>query len=336
MLSIVIPTNKLDDKFACCLQAIVNAKKTNKIEFIVVLDGVANSSDFFKSFDLSELRILELENNKGPAFARNHGANKAKGELLLFIDADVVIQADSIIKIEKWFSQSDSSDALIGLYDDMPSDQSLISKFRNLLHHYTHLHASTKATTFWAGFGAIRKDVFSSLGGFESTYKKPSVEDIEFGYRLIKEGHEITLNKEIRVKHLKTWTLSNMLYTDIFCRAAPWSQLLLRYKNIKQNDLNIKPTEKLTATLLALLLVSLLLSVKIPVLWVSSACLITIIFILQTRFYTFLFEHFSLFQFPMAIMLHWLYYFSAMAGLMVGLITNKPKRSVKPARQSKP
>lgn len=330
MISIVIPSNRLDEKFERCLFAIENAVIPENTELIIVLDGIAKSPNFFNKYNSVESRVIELDDNKGPAFARNLGAQNANGDVLLFIDADVVIQEDSIERVEEWFRALDSGDALIGMYDDQPSDQSLVSKFRNLLHHYTHLHASPIAATFWSGFGAIRKQTFLSLEGFDCAYKQPSVEDIELGYRLINAGRSISLNKSIRVKHLKSWTLFNMIHTDIFRRAVPWSKLLFKYKNVKQNDLNIKPTEKVSALLLVLAFVSLIMGVLMPAIWFLLPVLGVSMLVLQARFYIFLSHHFSLFELPLVIFLHWLYYLSAVFGFAYAVINN----SVVPFSQS--
>ena len=323
MISIIIPSNRLDEKFERCLLAIENAVMPDNTELIIVLDGIATSPEFFEKFNSVESNIIELVDNKGPAFARNKGAQYAKGDVLLFIDADIAIQKDSIYQVWQWFSKVDSGDALIGMYDDQPSDTSLVSKFRNLLHHYTHLHASPLATTFWSGFGAMRKKSFLLLGGFEGAYKKPSVEDIELGYRLVKAGGNITLDKALRVKHLKSWTLLNMIHTDIFLRAAPWSKLLFRFKSVKKNDLNVKSTEKVSALLLVLALFSLISGALMPPVWILFSVLTVSLFVLQARFYVFLSQHFSLFELPLVIFLHWLYYLSAVSGFAYATIDNR-------------
>ena len=67
-------------------------------------------------------------------------------------------------------------------------------------------NSNADANTFWAGCGAIRRSVFKDVGGFdEKKYKKPSIEDIDLGYRLSQKGYKIFLDKDIQVKHLKSW-----------------------------------------------------------------------------------------------------------------------------------
>jgi len=118
--------------------------------------------------------------------------------------------------------------AVFGSYDDQPPVSGRVSRYKNLLHHYVHQHGAREAETFWAGCGAIRREVFASLGGFSENYRRPSIEDIELGARLCEAGHPIRLDPEILCTHRKRWTLASLLRTDIFGRAVPWTRLILR------------------------------------------------------------------------------------------------------------
>ena len=109
----------------------------------------------------------------------------------------------------------------------IPAPSGIVSDFRNLLHHHVHQEGAGAATTFWAGLGAIRRDVFLALGGFdEERFPKPSVEDIELGMRLHAQGGRIVLDPAIQGKHLKDWTLASMTKTDLLRRGVPWLRLV--------------------------------------------------------------------------------------------------------------
>ena len=62
-----------------------------------------------------------------------------------------------------------------------------------------------KASTFWGACGAIRRDVFIQMSGFDERYWTPWGEHIELGSRLVQHGYTIRLHKELQVKHLKRW-----------------------------------------------------------------------------------------------------------------------------------
>ena len=85
-------------------------------------------------------------------------------------------------------------------------------------------------------------------------YPRPSIEDIELGVRLGAAGHRILVNKDIQVKHLKRWTLLNLLKTDIFDRGIPWTLLILQQRSLP-NDLNLNRSQRWSTMLLVILLV---------------------------------------------------------------------------------
>ena len=52
---------------------------------------------------------------------------------------------------------------------------------QNLAHRFVHQHADRDGFTFWGACGAIRRDIFHAVGGFDARYHEASVEDIELG-----------------------------------------------------------------------------------------------------------------------------------------------------------
>ena len=114
-----------------------------------------------------------------------------------------------------------------------------------------HQTSSPDASTFWPGLGAIRRKLFLSIGGFDcEQFNVPSIEDIELGVRLKQAGHRILLDRTIQAKHLKKWTATSLLRTEIFCRAVPWSKLILTRQGLI-NDMNLKSGDRLSAVLVA-------------------------------------------------------------------------------------
>jgi glycosyltransferase involved in cell wall biosynthesis len=255
LLSVIIPVHNGAATLARCLEAIAGARDANH-ECIVVDDSSTDDSAVIaRSFPV---RLLELSDGPlGPAYARNRGAEIACGDILFFVDADVLIAPDTLTKVVDSFFVDQGYDAVFGSYDDMPEAMNFLSQFKNLSHHFVHQNANEKAVTFWSGCGAIRRDLFLSTGGFdEARYPRPSIEDIELGSRLIRAGYNIRLDKSIQVKHLKHWTLRGMVESDIFDRGIPWTRLLLERRDVP-NDLNLQHSQRLSALFICILLLHL-------------------------------------------------------------------------------
>jgi GT2 family glycosyltransferase len=166
-------------------------------------------------------------------------AARAGADVLAFVDSDVVVRPDAFARIRRAFAADPELCAVFGSYDDAPEAPGAVSGFRNLLHHHVHQSCPGSARTFWAGLGAVQRDAFLAVGGFdEHRYPDPSIEDIELGMRLADAGGRIDLDPELQGKHLKAWTLAEAARTDFARRGVPWARLLWERRRIP-NDLNL-------------------------------------------------------------------------------------------------
>ncbi len=287
MLSIIIPVHNGCAYLRKTIDAVLSSDYRD-YEILVVDDASTDeSADIVRA---RGVEVIPIATKLGPAAARNQGARHARGDILLFVDADVLVQPNTLTKVVKILNDNPDVAAVFGSYDDSPSELNFISQFKNLSHHFVHQHSSRAAATFWAGCGAIRRRVFETTGGFdESKYSRPSIEDIELGNRLCRKGFRIVLEKDLQVKHLKRWTLSSMVKSDIFSRAWPWSRLILE-ANVIPNDLNLRTHDRLSAILVWLCLVSIVLSFFFPVLIVGAALGLIVVAFLNRQFYQFLIQ----------------------------------------------
>ena len=85
-----------------------------------------------------------------------------------------------------------------------------------------------------------------SSGGFSEGFRRPSIEDIEVGWRVGAAGYRVWLSPDIHVQHLKAWTLRSMLVTDIRDRAVPWSKLIA-WRSAVTNQLNLTTHARVSA-----------------------------------------------------------------------------------------
>jgi len=181
-----------------------------------------------RSTEPHEVAVVSAPAGAGPAAARNLGVARSGGEIIVFVDSDIEVHPDALRRLREALESDPRLAAVFGAYDDRPAAPALVSRFRNLLHHHVHVSSPGPATTFWAGLGAIRRDVFETAGGFdERRFPRSSIEDVELGMRLRAAGERIELEPAVRGTHLKHWTLRSMLRTDFGARGVPWVALAL-------------------------------------------------------------------------------------------------------------
>lgn len=251
-LSVVMPVYNGGEALGMALRGIRRSLHPPH-EVIVVDDGSTDGASE-KFAHLADNVLNSLGTNRGPAAARNRGVAAATGDIIVFIDADVIPRPDAIGRIAQLFADDESVAAMFGSYDNTPWAPGLVSRYRNLLHHVTHQRAGTQGQTFWSGLGAIRRTVFDDVHGFDESFAW--IEDIDLGMRLHARGHGIRICREIQGTHLKRWTLYSMMRTDIFGRAVPWTKLLVT-RGSELDHLNIDRRSQFSAVAAWGMLVSL-------------------------------------------------------------------------------
>ncbi|MGD9023036.1 MAG: glycosyltransferase family A protein [Deltaproteobacteria bacterium] len=304
-VSVIIPVHFGGSMFKKCLSSVA-AAEPSPYETIVVADGDTDAS-WRVAEDLG-MRVVKIPEAGGPAKARNLGAREAKGDVLFFVDADVIIPKNAFGQVKGVFNADPAVVAVFGSYDDEPAQSNFLSQYKNLLHHYVHQTASEEASTFWAACGAIRREVFSAMGGFDEAYRHPSIEDIELGYRLKKAGHRIRLLKALQVKHLKRWNVFSLLKADFFYRALPWTHLILEEKGFI-DDLNVKVSSRVSVTFVCLLLLALLGTAFVPGFLLPAFILALVLLGLNWDLYLFLRNKRGVGFALKTIPWHWFYFF---------------------------
>jgi glycosyltransferase involved in cell wall biosynthesis len=313
-------------------------------DFEVVVVDDCSTDDTLQIAESYGARCLRTPFTMGPGGARNLAANDARGEILIFVDADVVVPADALRLIEQEFKQDPELAAVFGSYDSTPAWGDFLSQYKNLMHHYVHQKSAERASTFWAGCGGIRKSVFLEFEGFNAKkYSKPSIEDIELGLRMSTAGRKIHLNAQIQVKHLKRWTFRGLLRADILYRAIPWTNLILETRSLPR-DLNLTFASRLSALLVGLFVGCILLlpaSILGLVPRVSTTALLAILIglaillvILNWDAYAF-FKRNRGWRFAAgAVLAHWFYYFYSGVVFAVCATIHLVRRPFVPARKT--
>ncbi|MGA7408989.1 MAG: glycosyltransferase family 2 protein [Bryobacteraceae bacterium] len=316
-VSVVIPVFNDFENLRHCLDALRHSS-VQDFELIVVDDGSVDDSARIATE--AGAVVLRSERQMGPAAARNLGARSATAPLLFFLDADVCVHRDTLgHAVNELIAQPEVA-AVIGSYDDSPSEERFISQYKNLFHRFVHQTARREAGTFWTGCGAIRRDVFMVMGGFDTSFKRPSIEDIELGVRMVRAGYKIVLCPEMQVQHRKRWTLLGLIRTDLVDRAIPWTKLILKSQRMP-DDLNLKQSQRVSAGLTCALipvLVSAAVLRSLGAVAIAVGMLLAVM-ALNRDLYRFFAGERGLWFAIRAIPMHLLYYLYSVLGFVIGL-----------------
>jgi len=179
---------------------------------IYVKNQISNIKDTYKKSKIN-LKIFENPTNLGFSSTVNRGVEKAKGEIVVLLNTDVVPEKDFLKPLIDHFY--DKSVFAVGCMDediDLPAGKAGngktvlrgrgIGKWKKgfLIHSRGEID---KTNTLWVsgGSGAFRKSIWDKLGGFNELYSPFYWEDIDLSYRALKSGYKILFEKKSVVYH---------------------------------------------------------------------------------------------------------------------------------------
>ena len=307
-LSVIVPARDAAWCIEACLAGLARAGFA--AGDIVVVDDASTDATAALAQTFGAVVVTNTIGS-GAAAARNRGAGVTRGDILFFVDADVVVHADVRSRLLAFFTAHPDVDALFGAYDNDPACPAPASKYRNLLHHYVHGKGPRRPGSFWTGCGAVRWTTFDRLQGFDD--KQRMMEDVEFGIRLTKSGGVVALDPALCGQHLKSWTIRSIARTDLFDRAIPWSRLMLFGGGLSA-ELNLGGAHRLSAMLTALIWLGLLSAPFAPLALVLAVVCCAGFVILNREFLLLVRRCAGPKAAFAAIPLHMLHYTSALAG----------------------
>jgi hypothetical protein len=253
-LSVIVPAHNGAGVLPRALESLIGSDLPRECWELIVVDDASTDDTSLIAARYADTVVRLPGKPHGPAYARNRGCEVARGDAVVFVDADVCVHRDTLRRFAHVFHSEPDVAAVFGSYDLEPEGRGIVSQYRNLLHHYVHHRNAGDAETFWAGCGAVRADVFRAVGMYDEWhYSRPQVEDIELGNRIRAHGHRIVLRPEIQGTHLKRWTLRQVVLTDLNDRGVPWTRLLIMQgQAVKSRALNLRPIEKVKTVLVGL------------------------------------------------------------------------------------
>ncbi|HXS99678.1 MAG TPA: glycosyltransferase family 2 protein [Elusimicrobiota bacterium] len=206
--SVVIPVHNAARDAAALIDG-VRATGLRGYEIIVVDDG---SSDGTSAACAAKegVRVVTLAANGGPARARNVGAAAARGEVLIFLDADVVLPrgSDVLRGMVEVLDADPSVDFVVTISDARPVAPSAVAYNYSVYHAYYmerllggREEVRGRLMFFTTRLGAIRREKFRRAGGFYESLRTVMNEDGEFGTRCWHLGYRGCCRADLAHSH---------------------------------------------------------------------------------------------------------------------------------------
>jgi GT2 family glycosyltransferase len=224
-ISVIIPNRNGGRTIGKCLEALF-ASDYDDFEVIVVDDG--SDDDSAAVIGRYPCRLVTLGSHCGASKARNTGAGVAGGELLFFIDADCVVEKDTLCLVNR-AARGKQQMVCGGTYTKKAYDDTFFSTFQSAFIHYFETKSS-EPDYIASHAMVIDRRTFEQSDGFPEDFL-PIIEDVEFSHRLKKTGIKLAMEPTILVSHIFDFTLIGSL-RNAFRKSRYWTVYSLKNRDL--------------------------------------------------------------------------------------------------------
>jgi len=206
-VSLIIPNRNGSATIGLCLAAAVRSV-TDRDEIIVVDDCSTDGSiEIIRKYPC---RLIQLDRHSGAARARNVGAHHSRGDILLFTDADCLVQEDSLSLARTALVASGPNVMVGGTYTAEPQDTDFYGRFQSVFINHAETRRPHDPDYIASHAMALWRSTFLQSGGFPEGFL-PIIEDVEFSHRLRRGGAHLIMDPAIQVRHIFAFSLSRSL-----------------------------------------------------------------------------------------------------------------------------
>lgn len=265
--SIIIPTYNREKILKATL---ISLSKQNypksKYEIIVVDDGNDETDSMIKKLGIANLIYFKIRNMgyRCISRARNFGIKKANGKIIIFLDSDIVVTPDFVLEHVKSHARNKNlvvigyvsaletkekhcKEDIIKLVEENYSKITtipIIHSYRDLIYEEcsNNLNNLEKPwETFLTSNVSVSRQHIIDVGMFDGNFKGWGLEDIELGYRLVKWGLKLKLNRKALGYHIGTDNISSPYLNP---STKKWKEYIknMKYFLKKHNNIEVKRT----------------------------------------------------------------------------------------------
>lgn len=225
-LSVIVPVYNGQNTLEDCLVGL-RQSDFRDYELIVVDDGSRDRTPAIAAKYAD--KVLSLGGNFGLSFSRKQGAAAASAEVIVYIDADIIVFPDTLKKIYGYFLANPQNHALTGKLSREHPNKDFASQYKNIYMHHVFSGLSGNVLFLYGSIFALRRECLPLLC-FGKNFEG---EDLSLGQQLISQGMKIGFSKDIEVIHLKKYNLVSLFSND-FRIPFSWAGIFLRSRGWEQ------------------------------------------------------------------------------------------------------
>ncbi|MEW6711027.1 MAG: glycosyltransferase [Candidatus Riflebacteria bacterium] len=200
--SVVVPVLNSSNSLKNLLEHLKLQSFSEKFEVIVVDDGSSeNLEPVVKPFQAClELKFIREPENRGQAAARNKGIQEARGEIVVFTDADCSPQSGWLSAMIEPFADPEVS-GVKGVYLTEQSDWWAQLAQIEFEERYELLESFSDIDFIDTYSGAYRRELLLKVNGFNESAFSTNNEDVDLSFRVKKLGGRFVFTRKAMVRH---------------------------------------------------------------------------------------------------------------------------------------
>jgi glycosyltransferase involved in cell wall biosynthesis len=211
LLSLVVSVRDSGSTLREVLAAIRASELPRDLYEVIVVDDASVDDSVAIAARYADTVVKLSGRGSGPAYARNRGVELARGDVVAFVDGDVVVRPDTLPRMLATLVERSDLDAVSASHDENSGAPNFVSQYWNLLLRFGEHRHSGRCAQFAPGCGAVRRRAFLSAGMYDEwRFGTACLESVELGERLLGGGHGVLLSSDLKVTHLKRWDLPSV------------------------------------------------------------------------------------------------------------------------------
>ncbi len=227
--SVIIPARNAEKTLAACLEAVVHSMPQPDEVIVVDDDSSDATAAIARQYGCEVVPVKIAGGGMKPRF---EGARRARHDLLVFVDSDVVVRASTFQRLLTLFQDPELS-AVTGLLSRESRTPGFFTRFKNEYMNYIFRARAGRTDFIFGSIFALRREAMIYFEPVREPFTFTEVADSELGMRIAGEGRKLILDPELEVEHLKAYGFRSLLWNDY---VIPFMFMRLLLSRLKESS----------------------------------------------------------------------------------------------------